>query len=359
MKGKIEGLPTGTIYLAFYNGKQNKPVDDSSLIINGEFHFSGSVDDPTVAFISLEKKVAVGINSTEIFLEHSVMSIELVFNHFNEAHLTGSQTQDQFEKIRNKKKGLEEKISKVLKQVGDNNKGDNFLLKESLNPYYDSLNRIDYEFFSRNPTSYLTLYLLQYHLEDLPGDSLALFYNRLRGNFQKSPISKRVTEILNNQRKRYGVIGTAAATFIGVDNRGKKIGLDNYKGKYVLLDFWASWCIPCRKNNPHLKKIFQKNKDKGLIIIGIADDSNDPAKWAKAILKDGIDLWPQVLRKVDKGKKLNDLADENDINDQFGIQTLPTSILINPEGIIIGRFGEKIEEVEKTLTEIFKSQCTP
>ncbi|MNE72996.1 Thiol-disulfide oxidoreductase ResA [compost metagenome] len=122
----------------------------------------------------------------------------------------------------------------------------------------------------------------------------------------------------------------------------------------MLLDFWASWCAPCRKGNPHLISLYSKYKDKGLEIIGISDDDSNLAAWKKAVEQDKIGIWKHVLRGLKRTSKGYDKSE--DISEPYAIHSLPTKILVDKNGVIIGRYGgggENDEAMDKKLAEIF------
>ena len=145
-----------------------------------------------------------------------------------------------------------------------------------------------------------------------------------------------------------------AKNFATTDINGEKISLRDFKGKYVLLDFWASCCVPCRAGNPHLKELYSKYHDKGIEFIGVSDDDSKPEAWHKAVEKDDLP-WRHVLRGFDIEKMMNNQPNPNDISSKYGISSLPTKILIDRSGKIIGRYSEESGALDAKLKEIFGS----
>jgi len=128
----------------------------------------------------------------------------------------------------------------------------------------------------------------------------------------------------------------------------------------VLLDFWASWCAPCRKGNPHLLELYERYRSRGLEIIGVSDDDSKPEAWKKAVEKDGIGVWKHVLRGL-KRTANGGYDNSEDKSKSYGIHTLPTKILIDPTGKIIGRYGgggEQEEAMDAKLAALFNNQST-
>ena len=135
-------------------------------------------------------------------------------------------------------------------------------------------------------------------------------------------------------------IGRQAIDFTQPDVNGKNISLSSYKGKYVLVDFWASWCGPCRTENPNVLKAYNDYKEKGFDVLGISLD-NDKAAWLKAIQKDHLP-WTQV----------SDLkAQNNDAYVAYGIKGIPFNVLLDKNGVIVGK-NLRGEGLEKKLKEI-------
>ncbi|HEY8970280.1 MAG TPA: redoxin domain-containing protein, partial [Puia sp.] len=150
--------------------------------------------------------------------------------------------------------------------------------------------------------------------------------------------------------------GSMAKDFTAKELGGGTLSLSSLKGKYVLIDFWASWCVPCRKSMPHVKELYAEYKDKGLEVIGVSDDDRDSTAWKKALAKDGTGIWHNVLRGLDMEKIQRGEKNDKDISEKFGIHSLPTKILIDRDGRIIGRYDkgtdEEAAELDRKLAEV-------
>jgi peroxiredoxin len=143
--------------------------------------------------------------------------------------------------------------------------------------------------------------------------------------------------------KKTGV-GKPAIDFTQNDTLGNPVSLSSFRGKYVLIDFWASWCGPCRKENPNLVAAYAKYNNKGFDVLGVSlDQPTGKEKWMKAIHDDKL-TWTQV----------SDLKYwKNDVAVMYGIQAIPQNYLIDPKGIIVGKNLRGDELLDK-LEEIFK-----
>ncbi|ADQ80658.1 alkyl hydroperoxide reductase/ Thiol specific antioxidant/ Mal allergen [Paludibacter propionicigenes WB4] len=167
-------------------------------------------------------------------------------------------------------------------------------------------------------------------------------YNTLSSDIKKTPLAesviKRILEVKRTQ------VGIDAPDFTQKDANGKPVKLSDFKGKYVLVDFWASWCAPCRRENPNVRVAYDKYKSKGFEILGVSLDKEDArAAWLKAIADDKL-TWTQV----------SDLKGwSNEAAVLYSVKAIPTNFLIDPQGKIIAK-DLRGENLQQKLKEIFK-----
>ena len=353
LNGTVNGVNTGLMYL-YYSNSKGARVKDSSIISNGKFSFKGKIDEPTMAYLALKEETRNQNHSTDFFMEPSVMTVTLPLNKFSDAKFAGSKTQAQYAALQTKKQKIQDRWKVVMDTLSAVNKRSNVQFQELKNwvlqPYHAEMEELDYAFFASHPQSPVTANMLRYYVSSLPLDSLQMYYDKLGKKVQETNDGKDLANEI--EKLRGGSPGSIAKNFTATDINGKELSLSDFKGKYVLLDFWASWCVPCRAGNPHLKELYSKYKDKGIEFIGVSDDDRNHDAWHKAVEKDGLP-WRHVLRGFDMEKLMNNEPNEKDISEKFGIHTLPTKILIDRSGKIIGRYSEDEGPLDTKLKEIF------
>jgi thiol-disulfide isomerase/thioredoxin len=353
LNGTLKGKNTGLMYL-YYSDNENKRVRDSAEIVDGSFSFKGKINEPSMAYLALKEETRTENNSVSFFMEPSVMSVILPLDKFSDATFTGSKTQNEYGALQTKKQKIQDRWKIVMDTLSAVNKRSNVEFQELKNwvlqPYHAEMEELDFAFFASHPQSPVTANMLRYYISSLPLDSLQMYYDKLGKNLQQTNDGKDLASEI--QKLRGGSPGSIAKNFTATDINGKELSLSDFKGKYVLLDFWASWCVPCRAGNPHLKELYAKYHDKGIEIIGVSDDDSRPEAWHKAVEKDGLP-WRHVLRGLDMEKRMNNEPNEKDISEKFGIHSLPTKILIDRSGKIIGRYSEEEGPLDAKLKEIF------
>lgn len=295
--GKVSGFADSTkIYLN---------SSDSTFIINGKFNFSGSVDDKEM--MTLHTKGYADYNM--LWIENSTIHFHAQKGDFRNAKITGSAIQTLAD-------SLQEKIDKF----GD-----------ARNQYVN--------FIKANPSSLLSVYLLDGYAATWGRDTTEMLFKDLIPQMQHNSYGTKISNFiaLNKNVK----IGDRYWDFEQLNPANKSIKLSDLKSKVILLEFWGSWCMPCRKGHPDLIRIYNKYKKSGFEILGVAADS-DRAQWINAIKEDRLP-WENV----------SDLkGDENEAALIYGINHYPTNFLIK-DGVIIA-VDLKKEDLETELAKLLK-----
>ncbi len=318
------------------NGIEHK---DSCLIKKGIFGFSGNLMHPEYTILSFNDK------RKEIFLEAKSMTILCKDAELKQIEISGSKSEMEFSEIDNKLRKINTCWQVVFDTLDAVSSRSNVSFQELkdwvLVPYFEEFRETYLDFFEKHPQSFVTAYYLSLNVIEMnqgifPTDSLQAYYNRFKTLVKNSLYRKKIREEL--AKRTVAIPGTEAFNFTKTDLNGQPLSLSSFHGKNVLLEFWGSWCVPCRKGNPHLKELYYHYKDKGFDIIGIAKDDYTKDAWLKAVEKDGLP-WHQIL--------------VGDLDTKYNITSYPTKILIDKQGIIIGRYGEEEKELDEQLNSIF------
>ncbi|RAJ02663.1 peroxiredoxin [Chitinophaga skermanii] len=196
-------------------------------------------------------------------------------------------------------------------------------------------------FIKQHPKAIASVWMLLNELRNRlePDDFMATFYS-----LDKSVQDSRYGQMAKNYiaQLQGNALNVTAPDFTQDDVKGKPVKLSQFRGKYVLVDFWASWCGPCRQENPNVVKAYEKYKNKNFTILGVSLDQ-DKNRWIGAIRQDGLN-WTQV----------SDLQGwNNEVARQYGINSIPANFLVSPDGKIIAR-NLRGAQLEKALESLIK-----
>jgi thiol-disulfide isomerase/thioredoxin len=358
LNGKVSGLTGKKLYL-IYDNINGENIKDSVIVSGNSFRFQGKIAEPTFAFLLTEDliKGKPEASMTSFFLEPAVIELTASNGTLVVAKIKASVAQAEFDELLQEYDHIENRWKVVLDSlavIGKRNFQEADDLRSwILTPYDNEYTEAKMAFFRRKPASFVTAYLLTNN-RDISTDSMKSIYSRFPDKIKNSKYGKSLG--LEIQKRGLGIPGTTATLFSALDVKGTTLSLSDYKGKYVLLDFWASWCVPCRKGNPHLLTQYTKYKTKGLEIIGVSDDDARPEAWKKAIEEDHIGVWKHVLRgaTVSPSGTMSNVS--NAITEKYNVQSYPTKILIDGKGMIIGSYsgGPDDEELlDRKLAEVF------
>lgn len=354
--GKVTGLENGELYMI---SDFDKPADVIT-VKNGRFSIENGLKEPATS-ISIYKDAAdrnaEPTTFLRLFVEPVVMNLELDYSNFSKSVLSGSSAQNDQYKIDELRENIAndyKKEQELFRNVGDElrkayeSKASEEEIKRLkykdnearglLAPMWDKQNEATLQFVKDNPKSFASVQSFVFLLRDLKYEEAKPIFDQFNSEHLNSGFAVGLEQQIEDMRK--GIPGAKAGDFDTKDVNGNPIKLADFKGKYLLIDFWASWCVPCRKGNPHLIELYKKYNPKGLEILGVANDDFDKKAWRKAIKTDNIGIWHHVLTGIEIDPETRrPINPHKNVNANYNISTLPTKILVNPEGVIIGRYG--------------------
>lgn len=347
--GNGERLQSGdSIFLSYK--QDNNYVLKTAVVSDKKFSFSGLVNKPVRATLYRNEnpeRVNFIMESVQVYLETGTIQVDYRST-TGSTTVSGTGLNDTLQLLQNDLKSL-------LLQRMQIKDPDFFTEAEKRDTARVSRNKAALEqifyqeadaklaFAARYPNSYVSLMALS----DVSRINSYIFetdtvFRMLPESLQQTPEGKKISDRI--LKKKQVLPGMKTVDFTLPDSHNNMISLSSFNGKYVLLDFWASWCGPCREEHPNLKQVYEQYRSRGLVVISVSIDT-DKQKWLNAIAKDGL-TWPQ----------LSDLkANQSEVYLAYGITSIPANFLIDLNGIVIAK-DLKGEALKRELSQIFPKQ---
>lgn len=339
IKGSIEGVETGKVYLQKIVNGRPESIDTAD-VVNGKFTFSGKMETPDIRVLRLNEQDYIA----QLFLDNAEVKIAAKKDSMQAAKISGSPSQDIFQAYLDELESMNKEMALIQdryqKAMSASNKEEEKKVKVDYQALMDNMKLYTKNFVKEHNQSvvsaYITLVQLSNQVESAELDSILFKFPQ---EISKSEYVVKLKEIADGMRTT--AIGQVAPDFTMNDPQGKPIQLSSLKGKVVLIDFWASWCGPCRQENPNVVKLYQQYHDKGFEILGVSLDRKKE-DWERAIKDDQL-AWLHV----------SDLQYwQNNAARLYAVNAIPQTYLLDKEGKIIGK-GLRGEELAAKLNELF------
>ena len=332
--GTVEGMPDGKAIIATVNGSSLDTLAKAD-VKNGSFEFTGNVSEPTGAYI-----MVIGQRGAIPFmLENANITVNAGQAGLTVTGSEGQKIYDQFMAINTTTQQEAMKLQQEY-QAANGDQAKMQAVQEAYAKLMTDAQAKETELIKANPDSYVSTFVIVSSMGQMEYEQLKERYNLLGEKAKASAQGKAIAAQIAKLEST--AIGQIAPNFTITTPEGESISLYDIKGKVKLIDFWASWCGPCRGENPHVVEIYKEYHPKGLEIFGVSLDNNKEA-WVKAIADDGL-VW----------KHGSDLKGWQSAPAQlYSVSGIPHTVLLDENNKIIAK-NLRGDELKQKIAELLK-----
>ncbi len=346
IEGKIDSYYSGRKIKLSRIARGGSYTVDSTIITNGKLELKGKVDSPDLYYIFIDDY----LGSLPLIVENDIIKVAFNKDTLDASVVSGGKENPVFNVFQDFAKPLRKqnaKLSETFKEARNN--GDAKTM-QAVRKTFDSLVKINNDQSFKNIEQYNDAVTSAIILEDFLNSKVVTvsqandLYNNFTDYVKSSRAATEIKRVIDATLATE--IGSKAPTFSAPDSEGNMVALEDVMGKVTIVDFWAAWCGPCRKENPNVVKVYNKYHDKGLEIIGISLDGNkrqNNAKeaWLNAIKSDSLN-WHHV-------SNLNYFNDP--VAKLYNINSIPATFILDSEGKIVAK-NLRGEALEQKISEL-------
>ncbi|MFL9844409.1 redoxin domain-containing protein [Flavobacterium rhizosphaerae] len=360
IKGNVDPSLNGKKVFLQKQGGMGYVATDTAVVENGTFIFKDTISEPEMRFIAIEDKEPG--NVVDFILEPGSIKIETDKDILHNSKRYGTYNNEKLEEYYSINKGFTEELKEFQKkkqaaymqamQTKDTAAVNNLMKEEEV--FRKRSEDLNIKFIKENPKAYINLFFVGnlVNSPNHPFDEVKKLYNSLDKDLLNTKMGKKLSEFIDKkeqdlnaqkqseENKKNVEVGKTAPSFSAPTPEGKTMSLKDAMGKVTIIDFWASWCVPCRNENPNVVAMYKELHPKGLNIIGVSLDK-DGEKWKEAIAKDNL-TWNHVS---------NLQFWQDPIARQYGVEGIPATFVLDENGVIVARDlrGEELKAKVKEL----------
>lgn len=305
---------------------------DTAIVKDGKFSFKGKAENPRLHFIQVEN-----ISGKTVFiLEKGEIKIDINKDSIQKSFIGGTFNNDELYKYNQQSSKISERIMKFRDENNDKMNqamqvNDTVVINALRKEYMDiqeEMNTFSAQYAENNPKAYISVLIVENMINQPDFDAVLVkkIFENLATDLKESKQGENIKKFLDSYDQT--AIGSIAPDFSAPNPEGDMVSLKESLGKVTIIDFWAAWCGPCRKENPHVVALYNEFHNKGLNIIGVSlDREGDAAAWKQAIEVDRL-TWPQVS---------NLKHWKEPIAEMYGVKSIPATFILDAEGRIVAK----------------------